>query len=155
MTNQKALIRAERVGDHMEVEFRGKFEDIARLYRCITANLFHGFCNAAKGDNNKEIAANGVSAMIQTLLSGVAITFEQTDVDQELKPFVKGAIKDVIRGFDEDIDTYFFDDDELLDSLSAKAERISSNGDAKELIDILDTLAKVIAAHGVKKENTK
>lgn len=155
MTNQKALIRAERVGNHMEIEFQGKFDDVARLYRGITANLFHSFLNAAKGDNKQEIAGNAVSAMIHTLLCGAAITFEGADVDQELKPFVKGAIKDVIRGFDEDIDTYFFDDDELLDCLSAKAERISSNGDAKELIDILDTLAKVIAAHGVKKENTK
>ena len=157
MTKQNALIRAERVGDGLELEFQGKRSDIFAMYKAITSQIFGNFVHAAKGEDKKEIASNSVSALIHTLLCGVGMAFEECDeLDKELKPFVKDAIKEVIKGFEVDIDVYFADEDDrktckkvvekTLDDLHNEAEEAAKKGDIDSLIDILSTLAAIASA---------
>ena len=147
MTKQNALIRAEKVGCNLELEFRGKHSDVFAMYKAITSQIFGGFVHAAKGEDKKEIASNSVNALIHTILCGVGMAFEECDeLDKELKPFVKDAVKEVIKDFDVDIDEYFADEDNTSNEREAK----------EALIDILNALSALMAStDGVKKENTK
>ena len=43
MTKQSALIRAERVGGNVELEFQGKLGDVFTMYKAITSQMFSGF----------------------------------------------------------------------------------------------------------------
>ena len=167
MTKQNALIRAERVGDYLELEFQGKQRDIFVMYKAITSQIFSGFVKAAKGEDKKEIASNSVNALIHTVLGGVGSAFEECDeLDKELKPFVKDAVKEVIKGFEVDIDVYFAEEDDretckkavekMLGDLHNEAEEATKKGDIDSLIDILSTLAGIASAmHDAQKENTK
>ena len=157
MTKQNALIIAERVGDGLELEFQGKRSDIFAMYKAITSQIFCSFVHAVKGEDKKEIASNSVSALIHTLLCGVGMAFEECDeLDKELKPFVKDAIKEVIKGFEVDIDVYFADEDDrktckkvvekTLDDLHNEAEEAAKKGDIDSLIDVLSTLAAIASA---------
>ena len=146
MTKQNALIRAERVGDGLELEFQGKQRDIFIMYKAITSQIFGGFVKAAKGEDKKEIASNSVNALIHTVLDGVGSAFEECDeLDKELKPFVKDAVKEVIKDFEVDIDEYFADEDNS-----------SNECEAKVLIDVLNALSALMErTDGVKRENAK
>ena len=146
MTKQNALIRAERIGDDLELEFRGKHSDIFTMYRAITSQIFGGFVHAAKGEDKKEIASNSVAALIHTVLDGVGKAFEECDeLDKELKPFVKDAVKEVIKDFEVDIDEYFADEDNA-----------SNEHEAKTLLDVLNALAALVeSTNEAKKENAK
>ena len=167
MTKQNALIRAERVGDGLELELQGKRSDIFAMYKAITSQIFGNFVHASKGEDKKEIASNSVSALIHTLLCGVGMAFEECDeLDKELKPFVKDAIKEVIKGFDVDIDVYFADEDDrktckkvvekTLDDLHNEAEEAAKKGDIDSMIDVLSTLAAITSAvRDAHKESAK
>ena len=146
MTKQNALIRAERVGDGLELEFQGKRSDIFAMYKAITSQIFGSFVHAANGEDKKEIASNSVSALIHTVLDGVSSAFEECDeLDKELKPFVKDAVKEVIKGFEVDIDVYF-----------AEEDNSSNEREAKALLDVLNALAALVeSTDGVKRENAK
>lgn len=146
MTKQNALIRAERVGDDLELEFRGKYNDVFAMYKAITSQIFGGFVHAAKGEDKKEIASNSVTALIHIVLDGVGMAFEECDeLDKELKPFVKDAVKEVIKDFEVDIDEYFTNED------NASNER-----DAEALIDVLNALVALVeSTNEAKKENAK
>lgn len=146
MTKQNALIRAERVGDDLQLEFRGKHSDVFTMYRAITSQIFGGFVKTSKGEDKKDIASNSVNALIHTVLCGVGMAFEECDeLDKELKPFVKDAVKEVIKDFEVDIDVYFADEDNS-----------SNEREAKALIDILNALAALVeSTNEAKKENAK
>ena len=146
MTKRNALIRAERVGDDLRLEFRGKHSDVFTMYRAITSQIFGGFVHAAKGEDKKEIASNSVNALIHTVLCGVGMAFEECDeLDKELKPFVKDAVKEVIKDFEVDIDEYFSDEDNT-----------SNEREAKALLDVLNALAALVeSTNEAKKENAK
>ena len=146
MTKQNALIRAEKVGCNLELEFRGKHSDVFTMYQAITSQIFGGFVHAAKGEDKKEIASNSVNALIHTVLCGVGMAFEECDeLDKELKPYVKDAVKEVIKAFDVDIDEYFSDEDNT-----------SNEREAKALLDILNALAALVeSTNEANKENTK
>lgn len=146
MTKRNALIRAERVGDDLQLEFRGKHSDVFTMYRAITSQIFGGFVHAAKGEDKKEIASNSVNALIHVVIDGVGEAFEECDeLDKELKPFVKDAVKEVIKDFEVDIDEYFADEDNA-----------SNEHEAKTLLDVLNALAALMeSTDGLKKENTK
>ena len=167
MTKQNALIRAERVGDDLELEFRGKRSDIFAMYKAITSQIFGNFVHTAKGEDKKEIASNSVSALIHTLLCGVGMAFEECDeLDKELKPFVKAAVKNVTTGFGEDIDVYFAEEDDretckkaaekMLDDLHNKAKEAAKKDDIDSMIDVLSTLAAIASAvRDAHKESAK
>lgn len=157
MTKQNALIRAERVGGNLELEFQGKLGDVFTMYKAITSQMFSGFVKAAKGEEKKDIATNSVAAMLQTVLCGVGMAFEDCDeLDKDLKPFVKAAFKSIITGFDKDIDVYFAEEEDgaackkdiekMLDDLHNEAKEAAKKGDIDSMIDVLSTLAAMASA---------
>ena len=157
MTKQNALIRAERVDGKMELELRGELSDIFRVYQEITAQIFTNLIKNSKEKNKEEIATYGVNALIHTLLCGAGVAFDENDgLDKELKPFVKSAVKNIITGFDDDIDVYFAEEDDretckksikkMLDDLHKEAEEAAKKGDIASLLDVLSTLAAITSA---------
>ena len=167
MTKQNALIRAERAGSKMELELRGELSDVFHVYQEITAQIFTNIVKNSKGKNKEEIAAYSVNALIHTLLCGAGVAFDENDgLDKELKPFVKAAVKNVITGFDEDIDVYFAEEDDvttfkkaaeyMLDALQKEAEKASKKGDIRTMMDVLSTLAAIASAvRDAHKESAK
>lgn len=167
MTKQNALIRAEKVGGNLELAIQGELSDVFRVYQEITAQIFTNLVKNSKGKNKEEIAAYSVNALIHTLLCGAGVAFDENDgLDQELKPFVKAAIKNMTIGFDDDIDVYFADEDDvtpfkkaaedMLDALQKEAEKASKKGDVETLINVLPALAAIASAvRDAHKESAK
>lgn len=167
MENKNVIIRAERQGKKLALEFKGDMFDLSILYQQITANLFVAFMKSAKGDDKESVARNAVEGMIHTIVAGIAKGFDDNgEADQELKPFVKAALKESINGLDVSIDAYLSDKEDaesrkkmatkLLDELHEQADAAAEKGDIKAMLDVLGTLADLVAAvERVEKENAK
>ena len=166
MENKNVIIRAEKQGKKMALEFKGDMLDLCVLYQQITAHLFGCFAKSAKGDDKETIARNAVEGMIHIIVAGIGKVFDDGEGDQKLKPFIKDALKEHIKGLDVSIDAYLSDKEDaesrkkmatkLLGELREQADAAAEKGDIEAMLDVLGTLADLVAAvERVEKENTK